>query len=187
MDSCGSNTSTRMSRPTRSETSHRDGSLGGPARSSAFYFGGERPVRRVTLRSGHHVTGTRTTVSLRSNESGFVWKRLDELDPGDFVATSSAPTCGRPPARLRLVPSPPLRIAEECHSAWEMTEELAFLLGAYAAEGCSVRAIGRTVSPIGCCCSRTSRRARGRRVRPGAKVVDDGVRCPDVVVASKAV
>ena len=70
----------------------------------------------------------------------------------------------------------------------EMTEELAFLLGAYASEGCTVRS-NWTVRITNSVPAVRQRVVDAWRSVFGiaAVVVDDGVRCPDVVVASKTV
>ena len=69
-----------------------------------------------------------------------------------------------------------------------MTEELAFLLGAYASEGCTVRS-NYTVRITNSVPSVRDRVVAAWKAVFGldAKVVDDGVRCPDVVVSSKSV
>ena len=69
-----------------------------------------------------------------------------------------------------------------------MTEELAFLLGAYASEGCTVRST-YTVRITNSVPAVRDRVVAAWKTVFGldAKVVDDGVRCPDVVVSSKSV
>ena len=62
-------------------------SIGGIHKTDAFYYGGVRPVRRAVLRSGHAVTGTPNHRLLTAGAAGLDWKRLDEIEPGDFVAT----------------------------------------------------------------------------------------------------
>ena len=70
-------------------------SLGRSQKTSAFYYGGVRPVRSVRLRSGHRITGTPNHRLLVASEAGIDWRRLDELAPGDSSRCSTAPSCGR--------------------------------------------------------------------------------------------
>ncbi|MDQ1428418.1 MAG: ribonucleoside-diphosphate reductase alpha chain, partial [Acidimicrobiaceae bacterium] len=107
-------------------------SLSGPQKTAAFYYGGRRPVTSVVLRSGHRVTGTSNHRLLVSGGDGVEWRRLEEIAIGDYVATQYGDDLWSVlPARLdhgdngELVGGVPP----------EMTNDLAFLLGAYAAAG----------------------------------------------------
>jgi ribonucleoside-diphosphate reductase alpha chain len=112
-------------------------SLDGDRKTDAFYYGGIRPVRRVRLRSGHTITGTLPHRLLVAGEGGLAWKTLADITEADSVALqygaelwSSAAaklptTCVLPPHGSQKVVALPD----------EMSEELAFLLGAYASEG----------------------------------------------------
>jgi adenosylcobalamin-dependent ribonucleoside-diphosphate reductase len=165
-------------------------SLGGYQKTSAFYYGGRRPVRRVTLRSGHTVTGTPNHRVLTIDEAGPEWKRLDEIAADELVAVHyGAELWSVLPARFDdFVPSPRYGNQKHVVIPAEMTEDLAFLLGAYAAEGCTVRPTWTV---------RITNSVPGVRERVvdawrkvfglTAKIVDDGSRCPDVVVSSKTV
>ncbi|MGA8679633.1 MAG: vitamin B12-dependent ribonucleotide reductase, partial [Acidimicrobiales bacterium] len=62
-------------------------SLGGVQKTDAFYYGGERDVIDVELRSGQRVSGTRNHRLLVATDGGLDWRRLDELTEGDAVAT----------------------------------------------------------------------------------------------------
>nr|WP_199485993.1 vitamin B12-dependent ribonucleotide reductase [Micromonospora haikouensis] len=112
-------------------------SLDGDRKTDAFYYGGVRPVRTATLRSGHSVTGTYPHRLLTAGEGGLVWKTLGELQPGDHVATQyGADLWSSVPASLRdVVTSRSYGNQRSVTLPQEMTEELALLLGAYAAEG----------------------------------------------------
>jgi intein/homing endonuclease len=110
-------------------------SLDGIQKTDAFYYGGERPVRRVALRSGHAVTGTPNHRLLVAGENGLDWKRLDEIAPGDEVAIHyGADLWSMVPAHLAVAPAPERGDRHACMPT-QMTEDLAFLLGAYAATG----------------------------------------------------
>ncbi len=61
-------------------------SLDGDRKTDAFYYGGLRPVRQVTLRSGHSITGTHPHRLLVAGEGTLEWKTLAEIGPGDHVA-----------------------------------------------------------------------------------------------------
>jgi intein/homing endonuclease len=113
-------------------------SLDGTRPTDAFYYGGERETITIALRSGHRVTGTpnhRVLIALR--EGGLDWKRLDEIEPGDQVATQFGDDLWSPrPARFDgFAPSQAYGSQKTVTIPHEMSEELAFFLGAYAAEG----------------------------------------------------
>ncbi|HXP32866.1 MAG TPA: polymorphic toxin-type HINT domain-containing protein [Acidimicrobiales bacterium] len=112
-------------------------SLGGIHKTDAFYYGGVRPVRRVVLRSGHAITGTPNHRVLTVGPSGSQWKRLDEIEPGDYVASKYGDELwSELPARFDdFTPTPPRGSQKAVDVPEEMTEPLAFLLGAYASEG----------------------------------------------------
>jgi ribonucleoside-diphosphate reductase alpha chain len=110
-------------------------SLSGPQKTAAFYYGGRRPVTSVVLRSGHRLTGTPNHRVLVSGGDGVEWRRLEEIAIGDYVATQYGDDLWSVlPARL-----------DQCENGddgerlggvpAEMTDDLAFLLGAYAAAG----------------------------------------------------
>ncbi len=112
-------------------------SIGGSRSTDAFYYGGERPVMEARLRSGHRICGTPNHRLLVAGGNGLEWRRLDELEPGDRVATkygdelwSSAPPRFGDFAATKLYGS-----QKSVSVPATMTKELAFLLGAYAAEG----------------------------------------------------
>ncbi|MHB1584404.1 MAG: vitamin B12-dependent ribonucleotide reductase, partial [Acidimicrobiales bacterium] len=115
-------------------------SVGGPQKTDAFYYGGERPVRRVVLRSGHAVTGTPNHRLMVVGDGELTWKRLDEIEVGDEVATHyGADMWAQVPPRLAFGPGVPAARQKDVRVPREMTEDLAFLLGAYASEGCTSR------------------------------------------------
>jgi adenosylcobalamin-dependent ribonucleoside-diphosphate reductase len=112
-------------------------SLDGTRSTNAFYYGGARPVREVKLRSGHRVTGTPNHRLLTCGPDGLAWRRLDELQAGEFVATQYgddlwsmasagfedfSPSASYGSQKTVVIPA-------------EMDARLAFFLGAYAAEG----------------------------------------------------
>ncbi|MEU9884638.1 vitamin B12-dependent ribonucleotide reductase [Sphaerisporangium sp. NPDC051011] len=112
-------------------------SLDGYRKTDAFYYGGVRPVRRVRLRSGHAITGTFPHRLLTAQKGGLVWKTLGEIAEGDQVAVQyGAMMWSAVPASLRHVRvSAAYGNQKAVTLPEEMTEDLAFLLGAYASEG----------------------------------------------------
>ena len=112
-------------------------SLDGRRRTDAFYYGGERPVREVRLRSGHRVVGTPNHRLLTCRPEGLAWRRLDELEPGEYVATQYGDDLwSKAPVRFDdFVPSPAYGSQTSITLPAEMDGRLAFFLGAYAAEG----------------------------------------------------
>ncbi|HEX8770383.1 MAG TPA: LAGLIDADG family homing endonuclease, partial [Acidimicrobiales bacterium] len=115
-------------------------SLGAVQKTDAFYYGGVRPVRKVVLRSGHKVIGTPNHRVLVGVEDGLEWKRLDEIDPGDYVASQYGSFMWSAiPARFDDFRAGVSGGRKAVTIPSEMSTELAFLLGAYASEGCTVR------------------------------------------------
>ena len=116
-------------------------SINGTQKTDAFYYGGMRLVRTATLRSGHRVTGTPNHRLLTARDGTLVWRRLDEIGEGEYVATAyGADLWSTMPFRFDdFVPADPHGNQKTVDIPVEMTEELAFLLGAYAAEGHTTR------------------------------------------------
>ena len=113
-------------------------SLGGPAKTDAFYYGGKQRVRKAVLRSGHTVTGTENhRVLVASEDDGLIWRSLDELQPGEYVAMQYGSNLWSAlPARFDAFrPGPREQLETAVQIPTEMTAELAFLLGAHAAGG----------------------------------------------------
>jgi ribonucleotide reductase alpha subunit len=112
-------------------------SLGGVRATDAFYYGGDRPVRRAVLRSGHKVTGTPNHRVLVAAGASLEWRRLDELEPGDRVATKYGDElwATEPPSLTDFAPAPAYGCQKQVVVPHVMTAELAFFLGAFAAEG----------------------------------------------------
>ncbi len=122
---------------------HRVGvaSAAGVEATDAFYFGGLRRTRRVTLRSGHSVAGTDNHRVLTAAPEGIAWKRMDELAEGDAVAVRyGADLWASKPADLSgFEPSPPHGSQKAVRIPKAMTADLARLLGAIAADGSITR------------------------------------------------
>jgi intein/homing endonuclease len=112
-------------------------SLGGTRSTDAFYYGGERSVMRVSLRSGHQVTGTPNHRLLVAAGTGLEWRQLDELEPGDRVATKYGDDlwAAEAPRFDDFLPTPRYGSQKATTIPSAMSEELAFFLGAFAAEG----------------------------------------------------
>ncbi|HIE22197.1 MAG TPA: hypothetical protein EYP73_06320, partial [Acidimicrobiia bacterium] len=112
-------------------------SLDGTQKTDAFYYGGERSVRTVRLRSGHKVTGTPNHRLLTARDGELVWRRLDEIDPGEYVATryGSDLWSALPDRFDDFTPSAAYVAQKPVGIPQEMTDELAFLVGAHVAEG----------------------------------------------------
>ncbi|MDQ1392275.1 MAG: ribonucleoside-diphosphate reductase alpha chain, partial [Acidimicrobiaceae bacterium] len=138
-------------------------SLSGPQKTDAFYYGGVRPVTSVVLRSGHRVTGTANHRLLVSGRDGLEWRRLDEIAVGEYVATqygddlwsvlparlehdrsvaAEVDDATAPAARASAATAATATAATATAAApaaasvpAEMSSDLAFVLGAYAASG----------------------------------------------------
>jgi ribonucleoside-diphosphate reductase alpha chain len=165
-------------------------SLTGPQKTDAFYFGGLRPVREVVLRSGHRVVATPNHRLLVASPTGFDWTPTEDIVPGDYVATQYGDDMWSAiPARLDgFRPSAPYGSQKAVRLPHEMTAELAFLLGAYAAEGHTTRA-NWTVTITNSVDAVLERVAAAWRSELGldARIIRPADRCASVVVASKTV
>ena len=165
-------------------------SLDGTQKTDAFYYGGERQVRTVTLRSGHRVTGTPNHRLLTAQDGALVWRRLGEIEPGEHVATHyGADLWSAVPARFDdFEPSAPYGNQKPVDIPTEMTTELAFLLGAYASEGHTSRS-NWTVTIANSDEGVLARVAAAWRSEFGvdARITRQPGKCPGVVVASKTI
>lgn len=165
-------------------------SLGGTQKTDAFYYGGERRVRTVTLRSGHKVTGTPNHRLLTARDGELVWRDLDAIEPGEYVATQyGADLWSTLPARFDdFDPSEPYGSQKTVRIPDEMTDELAFLLGAYVSEGHASRS-NWTVTITNADEGVLSRVQRAWRSQFGveSRLVRREDRCPSIVMASKTV
>ncbi len=163
-------------------------SLDGTHKTDAFYYGGIRPVREVVLRSGHRITGTPNHRLLVAANGGLAWRRLDEIQEGDFVAQHyGADLWASFPAPLDgFTPSKAYGSQKAVRLPIEMTEELAFLLGAYVAEGHIVRSTW-TITITNSVEAVLDRVAVAWRSIFGVEpqVIRQQNRCPRVAVASK--
>jgi ribonucleoside-diphosphate reductase alpha chain len=165
-------------------------SLDGDRKTDAFYYGGVRPVRRAVLRSGHSVTGTLPHRLLTAGRGGLEWRSLGEIEPGDHVAIQyGAELWASVPASLQgIAVSPAYGCQKSVELPTEMSEELAFLLGAYAAEGHTTRSdwtITITNSVPGVL--ERVRQAWQELFGLQARITRQPGRCPGVAVTSKTV
>ena len=160
-------------------------SLDGVRKTDAFYYGGVRPVREVVLRSGQKVIGTPNHRLLVVGKDGLVWRRLDEIEEGESVALRyGAELWSLVPAHFDGFE------AGEVADAWqvptEMSTELAFLLGAFAATG-RISESTATVTISHAATAVLDRLAGAWRSLFGleARVVTAEGRCPQVAVTSE--
>ena len=165
-------------------------SLDGTRKTDAFYYGGTRVVCEVLLRSGHRVVGTPNHRILVAGQGELVWRRLDEVETGDYVAVQYGPDMWAilPPRFDGFVPSPMYGSQKAVRIPREMTEELAFLLGAYVAEGHITRS-NWTATITNADEGVLERVARGWRSQFGLepRVLRQPGKCPGVAVSSKTV
>jgi intein/homing endonuclease len=167
------------------------GSLDGTHKTDAFYYGGTRAVREVVIRSGHRVVGTpnhRLLVAV--DGGGLEWKRLDEIEAGDWVATRyGTEMWSALPSRFDdFAATTPYGSQKAIVVPEEMSEDLAFLLGAYASEGHTTRS-NYTISITNSVDAVLEKVAAAFRSVFGvtAKVVRPVDRCAHVRVSSKAI
>jgi adenosylcobalamin-dependent ribonucleoside-diphosphate reductase len=165
-------------------------SLDGDRKADAFYYGGTRPVRRVTLRSGHSITGTLPHRLLVAGPGGLAWKALAEIEEGDSVAIQygAEKWSGTPESLREVAVSAPYGNQKDVTLPAEMSTELAFLLGAYASEGHTTRSnwtitITNSVPEV----LERVREAWRNLFGLQARITAEPGRCTGVVVSSKAV
>ncbi|HET6755173.1 MAG TPA: LAGLIDADG family homing endonuclease, partial [Jiangellaceae bacterium] len=165
-------------------------SIDGLQKTDAFYYGGVRPVRRVTLRSGHTVTGTPNHRLLVATKQGPQWRSLAELEVGDHVAQQyGSDLWSALPARFDdFVPSTRYGNQKLVRIPSEMTEELAFLLGAFAAEGHLARRTHTVVitNSVESVLERVAAAWR-REFGVATRITREPGKCPGVVVSSKTI
>ncbi len=117
-------------------------SLDGLRDTDAFYYGGSRRTTQLTLRSGQRLVGTPNhRVLVASPDGGLEWRRLDQLEAGDHVATQYGDDLWSdvPPRFDDFVASKRYGNQKTIGLPAEMSDDLAFFLGAYAAEGHTAR------------------------------------------------
>jgi ribonucleoside-diphosphate reductase alpha chain len=169
---------------------HEVASLRGTQKTDAFYYGGVRNVIEVTLRSGHRITGTPNHRLLVATDGTLEWRRLDEIRRGEAVAQQYGSDLWSvlPPLFTDFEPSAPRCSQKDVSIPLEMTSELAFLLGAYVAEGHTTRG-NWTVTITNSVDDVLERVAHAWRsifsVEP--RIVRQEGKCPGVVVSSKRI
>jgi len=163
-------------------------SIDGAQKAEAFYYGGVREVRQAVLRSGHRVTATPNHRLLVAADGRLDWRRMDELEVGDRVAVQyGADLWSVLPVQFDdFTPSPSYGCQKSVTVPTEMTEELAFLLGAYASEGHTSRSTW-SITVTNSVDSVLERVAAVWRSEFGieARIVRPSNRCPAVVASSK--
>lgn len=60
--------------------------VGGKTPAKSFYYGGVKPVWKITLGDGRTITGTAQHRLRTAHEQGLAWTRLPDLAEGSFVA-----------------------------------------------------------------------------------------------------
>jgi adenosylcobalamin-dependent ribonucleoside-diphosphate reductase len=165
-------------------------SIEGPQKTDAFYYGGTRRVREVVLRSGHRVVATPNHRLLTVAAGGIEWLATEDILPGEYVAVQyGADMWSVVPARFdRFRPSPRHGSQKSVTIPDEMSSELAFLLGAYVAEGHTNRSNWTVVitNSVDAVLERVAAACRDL-FGVDARIVRPSDRCPSVVVASKEI
>jgi hypothetical protein len=163
-------------------------SLNGTQTTDAFYYGGKRAVREVKLRSGHRVVGTPNHRVLTCGDEGLAWRYLSDIQPGEYVATQYGDDLwSTEPARFDdFSPSSAYGSQKPITVPKEMSNDLAFFLGAYASEGHTSRAtysvvITNSDDNVLHRVLDAARRALGIE----GKIVRQPNKCPGVVFSSK--
>ncbi len=96
----------------------------------------EGPAIEVTVRSGHCLIAARTVQVVAARDRELLELELEELRPGDFaVIRFGGPWPAASPPLEGFVSSPRYGDQKRIDIPCEMSEELAFFLGAYVSEG----------------------------------------------------
>ncbi|HZD02949.1 MAG TPA: LAGLIDADG family homing endonuclease [Actinomycetes bacterium] len=165
-------------------------SLDGLQKTDAFYYGGVRTAREIVLRSGHKVVGTPNHRLLVAADHGLEWRELADIRSGDHVAQQyGADLWSSLPARFDdFVSSPRHGPQKAVRIPGEMTRELAFLLGAFAAEGHITRSNHSIVitSSVESALERVAAAWRSE-FDVGCRMARDPGKCLAVVVSSKEI
>jgi adenosylcobalamin-dependent ribonucleoside-diphosphate reductase len=165
-------------------------SLGGTQKTDAFYYGGTRPVFEAVLRSGHRLVGTPNHRLLVAGSTGLEWKRLDEIERGDYIAVQyGSELWSALPARFDdFKPLARYGCQKTVQIPDQMNDELAFLLGAFAAEGHITRSTWTVViTNLDEVVLERVRTAWQNQFGVEAYVSRQPGKCPGVVVHSKTI
>ncbi|MGH3443282.1 MAG: LAGLIDADG family homing endonuclease, partial [Nitriliruptorales bacterium] len=165
-------------------------SIDGTQKTDAFYYGGVRPVREAVLRSGHRIVGTPNHRLMVATPGGLQWKMLHDLEVRDQVAVKyGSEMWSSVPARFDdFEPSPAYGSQKSVTIPSEMTEDLAFLLGAYVAEGNTTPSnwTVRITDSVEGVLERVAE-AWEKVFGVEARIVRDAERCPAVSASSKTI
>ncbi len=166
----------------------RVASLNGTQTTDAFYYGGKRAVREVRLRSGHRVVGTPNHRVLTCGDRGLEWRYLSDIKPGEYIATQYGDDMwSNEPARFdSFTASAKYGSQKDLVVPAQMSEDLGFFLGAYAAEGHTSRS-NYTVTITNAIDSVLERVQQAARNVFGieGKILRPENRCSSIVFASK--
>ncbi|MEY2473328.1 MAG: ribonucleoside-diphosphate reductase alpha chain [Actinomycetota bacterium] len=150
----------------------------------------EVAAREVILRNGLRVVGAPAQCVLVGTAHGFAWRQLDAVCLGDGVATQlGAEVWSRAPARFDdFIPTKPYGPQKSVDVPTELTCDLAFLLGAYAAEGHTTFS-NWTLTITNACDPVLDRVVAAWKSEFGvtARITRDPGKCPGVVVSSKTI
>jgi ribonucleotide reductase alpha subunit/intein/homing endonuclease len=165
-------------------------SIEGPQKTDAFYYGGTRRVREVVLRSGHRIVATPNHRLLTAGHGGVEWLATEDILRGEYVAVQyGAEMWSAVPARFDdFVATRRYGSQKRVSIPTDMSEELAFLVGAYVAEGHTTRS-NWTISITNSVETVLTRVADAWQALFGveARIVRPVDRCAAVVVASKEI
>jgi intein/homing endonuclease len=147
-------------------------------------------ARELVLRNGLRLVGTASHCVVVGGRDCFEPRRLGEVAVGDYVATSvgSEMWAANAPSFEDFTPTKAYGCQKAVRLSERITTELAFLLGAYAAEGHTARS--KWTVTITNACDRVLARvvcAWESEFGIASRVVRDPGKCPGVVASSKTV
>lgn len=101
-----------------------------------FYYGGKKDTIKLTCKDGRTIEGTPNHKIKVSNGNLIIWKRLDEITLNDFVLNKKGSNLwSEKNVEWDFSPTPSYGNQKNVTIPQRMTEELAWFLGCYIAEG----------------------------------------------------
>jgi ribonucleotide reductase alpha subunit len=108
--------------------------------ASEFYFGGVRDVFEVATSDGRKIRGTAPHRLMVATNEGLTWKRITEIEDGDYIAIKLGSEMWGNKTNVELSSISPLYGSQKAiQLPSEIDEDLALLLGMITADGSIVR------------------------------------------------
>ena len=104
--------------------------------SNEFYHHGVAPIRRIHTRNGYHLAATlQHRVRVIDEHGGYVWRRLEELKPGDWVVLQKGHLLEPEDYSLPELPVKPYRSATPVRFPTQASEQFGEFIGYVVGDG----------------------------------------------------